>query len=189
MVPIHFSCNSSRPLLLKGFNQGTQGELLASIRTVLTEDFKIFDGVEAILGNTAQHDGSKERVDSIVLIGASNLRRVAANLTELGYKVTDLCVPGWLVSPNNVDALLRRLQTVEIGPGTAVVFDIYGNSCIRYQEYDGSTSRPFKFNGGTHLAGEVVVCDEKIFQNVLDISLPLLQVLPGQIKIILPPPA
>ena len=188
MAPCTFCTKSSRPSLLKGFDQGVQRELLTSISVALERDFHISTSMEGILENAQQTaGGGQEKVTHIILVGASNLRRVVPHLIALGYKVTDLCVPGWHATPENVAKLVQGVHAVGSVPGTILVFDVFGNSCTRYIECDGSVSRPYKGENRYHLAGDVVVCSDPIFGKIIEIVLPLLQVLPGHKRIILPP--
>ena len=183
MVPTTICCNTSRPSLLTGMDQGPILEVLGSISSTLSRDF----GMEVILENALTMGGAKEKVRKIVLIGASNLRRVESHLTSMGYMVANLCVPGWIATPNSVEIMLQNLATLNLEGGTAIVLDLFGNSVFRFIDYDGSTSKPFKQGGSWHLAGEVTVCSTQILSNLIDIALPLLKCAAGHIRIVLPP--
>jgi len=101
--------------------------------------------------------------------------------------VVNLCVPGWVSSPNNVADMIEKLSTVNIDKETAIVLDVFGNSTYRYENYDGSVLMPVKMGGGYHLIGDVTVCTDGIFSKQIDTVLPLLEAVPGPVKIVVPP--
>jgi len=146
-APTNFMTNSSRPSTLAGMDEGIICELLSSIANVLKEELKISIGVS--LGNALRSGGAQENIERVVLIGASNLKQVANHLKGLGLEVIDLCVPGWVISPSNVEDLIRKLEVLGVRAGTAVVSDLFGNSVFRFKEFDGTVSKPLKGGGGT----------------------------------------
>lgn len=185
MVPTTFCCNTSRPSRLQGMDQGTIGEVLGSISSCLKTDF----GIEVNLANATNMEGAQEKISKVVLIGASILKKVEPYLRDLGYEVANLCVSGWMATPETVSALLAQLNSLNLSGGTVLVFDLFGNSCYRFVEYDGSISRPTKVPGmgGHHLIGDVQLCSEQILSNLLEIVMPLLQHSPGTYRVIIPP--
>jgi hypothetical protein len=185
-IPSTFESACSRPSILKGMDKGQYHELLGTICSVLSRDFHVEAGVGAISANAMQDTGAKE-VSKLVLAGASNLRKVAPHLTGMGFEVLDLCTPGWLATPENVAVLEDKIRSLDLGNDVAIVFDLYGNSCTRYVDFDQSTARPYKSEGRYHLPGEVVVCKTEFFENILKLTLPLFTCLPGHTKIIFPP--
>jgi hypothetical protein len=50
----------------------------------------------------------------------------------------------------------------------AFVFDLLGNGSVRFEQFDGTTSLPFKSNGKFNLAGKVVVTPPEIFKKVVE---------------------
>jgi hypothetical protein len=45
----------------------------------------------------------------------------------------------------------------------AFVFDLFGNSSVRFEQFDGTSALPFKSNGKFHLACKTVVTSSEIF--------------------------
>jgi len=115
-APTNFMTNSSRPSTLRGMDQGTICELLSSIASVLKEELKISIGVNLV--NAERSGGAQENIARVVLLGASNLKQVASHLKGLGLEVIDLCVPGWVITPSNVNEVKDRLEMVGVGAGT-----------------------------------------------------------------------
>ena len=83
-----------------------------------------------------------------MLLGASILKKFGPLLEGEGYDIIDLTVPGWSISPENVDQMLQRLKTIPICNNTVYILDLFGNSCTRVALFDGSTTLPIKGGGG-----------------------------------------
>jgi hypothetical protein len=45
----------------------------------------------------------------------------------------------------------------------AFVLDLFGNSSVRFELFDGTIALPFKSNSKFHLAGKTVVTSSEIF--------------------------
>jgi hypothetical protein len=186
-VPWNFFTNNSRPSLLKGLNKVQSGELLDLLASSLNKDFHIPVSVGVITENAIQSATVKEPITKLVLIGASNLKKVTGHLTSLGMEVVDLCHPGWMATPTTVADLCHKLRLIPTTGNTAFVFDLFGNSVTRYELYDGTTSLPVKFSGGHHLLGDIVSCTDKVFEKLFEIVAPVLESVPGCLRILLPP--
>jgi len=146
--PTTFYTNCSRPSVLYGVDQGTSVELLHTVGKVLDRDFKIPVGTGSKPASARTADSVQEHVKRVVLVGASNLKRAVASLEAEGLEVIDLCTPGWVVSPANVDKLVSLLKNSNHCQNTAFVFDLFGNSSFRAALFDGSTIMPVKLGGG-----------------------------------------
>ncbi len=81
------------------------------------------------------------------------------------------------------------LATVEekAKTSTAFVFDLLGNSSVRFEQFDSTTSLPFKSNGKYHLAGKVVTTSPEIFRKVVQAITPIIQASGNKPCIVLPP--
>jgi len=185
--PTTYYSTSSRPSILYGIDQGTVSELIEATKSVLNRDFNIPVGTGGSTPASAPDTAILENVKRVVLVGASILKQLASSLAEEGFEVVDLCVPGWKITPESVGDLLKKLETAKLSQNTAVVFDIFGNSCTRATLFDGSTTVPLKGVGGFHLPGKVSVCSEEIFTNLLDITKPVIDAAAGTIRLIVPP--
>jgi hypothetical protein len=80
----------------------------------------------------------------LIIAGASNMRRLVPALKLSGYEVTDLTVPSWLARPENVEMLADRITSLSVEPGTVIVLELFGNSTVRYRQFDGTMALPFK---------------------------------------------
>jgi hypothetical protein len=185
--PHTYVSKCSRPSVLKGIDKGTIDELLNAIATTLDSDFRITIGIGSNSANANEPASVQERVKKLVLVGASNLHRVTGHLQKLGWDVVDLCVPGWMATPAKVEEMAERLKSLDLDGETAIVFDIFGNTTFRFENYDGSIFMPIKIGGGYHLAGDVTVCSDTIFNKQIETVLPLLSVTGESLRIVVPP--
>jgi hypothetical protein len=167
-------------------DEGSIGELLDTISGALERDLKVCIG--GSLANANTPNGVKEQVRRVILVGASNLKKAGFFFSRFGLEVTDLCVPGWVISPVNVTEMASQLGNLNIGPSDAVVIDLFGNSVYRFIDYDGTISRPYKQGGTYHMAGKVTVCEDEIFRNLVDLAQPVLEATAGHLVVVMPPP-
>jgi hypothetical protein len=123
----------------------------------------------------------------LIIAGASNMRRLVPALKLSGYEVTDLTVPSWLATPGNVEMLADRITSLSVDPGTVIVLELFGNSTIRYRQFDGTMALPFKSGHGYHLEGEVGVSDDTCFTQLFSSVKPVIEACGSAIKIIVPP--
>ena len=185
--PTTYYSTSSRPSILYGIDQGTVSELIDATKSVLNRDFNIPVGTGGFSPASAPDTGVYENLKRVVLVGASILKQLGPILAESGYDVTDLCTPGWKISPENISELGKKLESAKLGQNTAVVLDLFGNSCTRATLFDGSTTVPLKGAGGYHLPGKVSVCSEEIFTNLIEIAKPVIDAAAGTVRLIIPP--
>jgi len=156
--PTTFYTNSSRPSVLYGIDQGSSSELLHTVSKVLGRDFKIPVGTGITPASARTADSVQEHVKRVVLVGASNLKKVVKSLEAEGLEVVDLCTPGWTVTPSNAEKLVNILKNGNPCHNTVYVFDLYGNSSFRATLFDGSTTMPVKLGGG----GEAITFPEPL---------------------------
>jgi len=185
--PTTLYTNSSRPSVLYGIDQGTSSGLLHTLSNVLDRDFKIPVGTGIKPASARTAEGVQENVKRVVLVGASNLKRVVPNLKNEGFEVLDLCTPGWTVTPQNIQNLLGILKNSNFSQNCAVVFDLFGNSCFRASLFDGSTIMPIREGGGYHLPGTVEVCKDDIFVKLVELVQPVLDAVESTIRLVIPP--
>jgi len=187
MLPHTYVTRSSRPLILKGTDKGFQTELLNALAETLGRDFQIPVGIGSNPVNATEKASVKGTIRRIILVGASNLHKVAQHLGGQGYDIVNLCVPGWMASPTSITNMCSQLSEVPMDDETAIVFDVFGNSTFRFENWDGSIFMPMKMGGGYHLAGDVTVCTDSIFAKQIEAVLPLLGAVPGQQRVVVPP--
>jgi lysophospholipase L1-like esterase len=129
---------------------------------------------------------SEDNEQKVMLVGASNLRHSVPHFAGTGACVIDHTIPGWTPSPENVAGMVKN---IEAGPGTGVpfIFDLLGNSSLRFEQFDGTTALPFKVNGRFHYGGKVVITPPEIFQKTVENILPVLRKKGDNPGIIIPP--
>jgi hypothetical protein len=123
----------------------------------------------------------------IILIGASNMRRLIPLLKAAGHTVTDLTQPSWLATPENIDYLIASLNTIWPDNNTTVILELFGNSTFRYRQFDGTMALPFKVNGGYHMEGDVGVCDKETFLRLCMALSSVFDACNDSTKIVIPP--
>jgi hypothetical protein len=108
-------------------------------------------------------------------MGSSNLKYSTPYFNDQSYTYVDKSVPGWMPTPDNITALRTSVRAHEAEKVSAFVFDLLGNSSVRYEQFDGSTSLPFKSQGKFHLGGNVVVSPPDIFKKTVASIIPILK--------------
>ncbi len=69
----------------------------------------------------------------------------------------------------------------------AFVFDLLSNSTLRFEQFDGTTSLPFKSNGKFHYGGKIQVATNDLFKKLVVAILPILKAKGNKSCVILPP--
>jgi len=87
------------PSALNGVDKGSPGELLNALSVTLRQDFYIPPGIGVSPSNATEPTGAEEPICKLILVGASNLQKAAAHLENLRYTVVNLCVMGWVPTP------------------------------------------------------------------------------------------
>ncbi len=191
-LPCQFSsmtfCSvSSRPATLSGLPKDNLCVLVQSLVDTVHRSFHSCASPENYLERetpTVPMDTCEEKV---ILLGASNLGRCAARLRALGNTVVDLTKPGWIATKANVDTMLGELDKISCNEKTILVYDLYGNSTFRFEQFDGSLSMPFNSSGKYHLAGNIVVCPMQVFRKIFENTSALLARHKTVRSIIIPP--
>ena len=182
-----FISTGSRRVKSEGFDAKTTGELLRALLQVLSSLLGISCSPS---GNTVrapeQRVGTKEDIDHLIVVGYSHMRRVASHLKESGYKVTECALPGTIPDNASINALISTLPH-KLEPGTALIFDLFGNFSYRFEQADGSMALPILLGGKYHLLGRVGVCSDAAFKTLVQNLASLFAIAPDTPKVILPP--
>ena len=190
LVPLCFKTNSSRPVRLVGLDRKTANELVRALIVCLNNDLHL--GVELEIDHLLVPKkftdlGTKDTVDSLVIVGASHMKRTCAVLRILGHNVYDICTPGWVATPPNVAKVRNQISEAELGAKTPIVLDLFSNSVYRFVDYDGTLSMPRKTQTGYHLLGEVTLCENSSISRTMDNLEPLFRDLDLNPKVVVPP--
>jgi hypothetical protein len=128
--------------------------LLGSLLNCLFSNFRACASPEEYL---ARADGknklSKEKSEQrIVLVGASNLGHSVPHFAGTNLEFVPVIKPGWIATVENVVELAGIVK--DLAPTASMfVFDLLGNSSIRFEQVDGTTALLFRSNGKYHLGG------------------------------------
>jgi hypothetical protein len=102
------------------------------------------------------------------------MRHVARSLEANGVSTEQITIPGWMCSPENVNKMREEMETKSPDAG-AFVFDLLSNSTLRFEQFDGTTSLPFKSNGKFHYGGKILVVSNDLFKKLVVTILPILK--------------
>jgi hypothetical protein len=97
-----FCSTSSRPVTQRGLPKDSVSDLLRCLIETIHNDFKTCASPENFLTRPPLIVRLEALEQKIVVIGASNLNQCANHLEQAGYKVDNLCMPGWIASPDNI---------------------------------------------------------------------------------------
>jgi hypothetical protein len=124
----------------------------------------------------------------VTLIGASNLGQSLSHFADPDFVFDGITVPGWTPSTDNV-AKMVSLVECKTKDSAAFVFNLLGNSSVRFEQFDGTTAIPFKSNGKFHLAGKLVATPPEIFKKVVENITPILKAKGDKPCVVVPPAA
>jgi hypothetical protein len=101
-------------------------------------------------------------------------------------KFVGVTVAGWTPCPENIKKMVSIVNE-KAKTSVAFVFDLLGNSSVRFEQYDGTTALPYKSNGKYHLAGDVMVTPTETFKKIVQAITPIIQAKGDKPCIVLPP--
>jgi hypothetical protein len=186
----NFCTHNSRPITFPRLSKDSCGELLSNLLNHVCTNFRACPSPEKFLAratDTNYLSKSETIVQKVVLCGASNLKYSVACFTDSSFSYLDNTVPGWMLTLENIAELLERVWVHSSERNSAFIFDLLGNTSVRYEQFDGSTSLPFKSQGKFHLGGDVVVCSPELFQKTVTAILPILREKGDAPCVIVPP--
>ena len=128
----------------------------------------------------------KDLTRTVLMIGASNMRRCLPYLASLGYKTVDLTHIGWDGSDAAIVRLRAELEKVSGFKNATLVFDLLTCTSYRFIQVDGGLVLPVKIGACFHLLGKVALCDDKMMKADVAKIQPVLSSVSGP-KVILPP--
>ncbi len=183
-----FCANNSRPVVFNGLPQDRCDELLGNLLSCIYENFRACGRPESYLARADVGNCVSENdvVKKVLVIGASNMKCVAQSLEDNGVSTEQITIPGWMCSPENVNKMREAMETKSPDAG-AFVFDLLSNSTLRFEQFDGTTSLPFKSNGKFHYGGKILVVPNDLFKKLVVAILPILKAKGDKPCVILPP--
>jgi hypothetical protein len=148
---VTFCSNSSRPMTFNGLSKDRCVELLGSLLNCVFVNFRACSNPETYLERVDESKKESENIlQKVILVGASNLRNSRPHFDSASTRTIDVTVPGWIATPDNISSMCKDTAAMA-SQASAFVFDILGNSVVRFEQFDGTTSLPFKSNGIFHL--------------------------------------
>jgi hypothetical protein len=185
-----FCTHNSRPVAFPGLSKDICGELLGNMLEYIFNNFRACQSPENLLVRTTTansgHD-AETGLQRVVIAGASNLKHSVAYFSDPDIEFFDLSSPGWVPTPGNVLDLKEKILFHKSQKVSPFVFDLFGNSSVRFEQFDGSTALPFKSHGKYHLGGDIVVSPNDVFKKTVETIMPILSA-KGDIPCVLVPP-
>jgi hypothetical protein len=175
---VTFCSTNSRPVTCHGLPKDRCRELLGSLLNFLFENFRAC--------SRPAHKQSEKHGNMVTLVGASNLGHSTAHFSDSDLNFVGVTVAGWTPCPENVRKMVSIVEE-KSKTSVAFVFDLLGNSSVRFEQFDGTTALPYKSNGKYHLAGKVVVTPTEVFRKVVQAITPIIQAKGNKPCIVLPP--
>jgi hypothetical protein len=148
------------------------------------------DPEDILVGSRPERESPRENVTadtvSVVVIGASNAKKLAVELKKRGYNVIDLTVPGWLPTQKNIGEVEQEIKRLGNVSSHSVVFEVLSNSAFRYENFDGTLGMALKADGVFHMGGKVTTCSKDSVNGTLKNVHHIFDLF-GGVKICLPP--
>ena len=114
------------------------------------------------------------------------MRRVEQFLQNEGYIVRVISLKGGLLTTSAIEELGDQLTGLGEAPGTAVVFDVFGNFTFRYEQEDGGMSLLVPIQGGHHMLGKIGVCTDVMFKSLVSKLIPVFGLVSSLPCVVLP---
>jgi hypothetical protein len=122
-------------------------ELVSLLLNNIFKNFRACSRPEDYLARADESAKISETIEQkVVLVGASNLNRASQYFEAHDLTFENCSIPGWTPTVKNVKKFTDLVDDKAKG-GAAFVFDILSNSAICFEQFDGTTSLPFKSNG------------------------------------------
>jgi hypothetical protein len=191
----HSSGWADLPLTVAPLDAVAEKDILETLISELNNNYSLnLDRDIMLARNPAQAEVVAPTVPTIVVIGHSNAARLAALLTEAGANVHHITVPSWQPNATSTATACEELRKIEFvdKSSSIIVFYNLDSSAYRAATLDGDNpqlvpARQLNGGGSYHLEGELVITPKEIFQKILKVCLPLLQLHPDVQKLILSP--
>jgi hypothetical protein len=128
------------PDTVKGLDSNSTALVISSLLGALSRDFSVSYNAEIIVarylaGSSDNSGGSLENKvqlgKQVLIIGASNMRRLVPVLQASGFNVVDLSRSSWLATEVNIASLIQSLTNLTLEPGFSVILELFGNSTYR----------------------------------------------------------
>jgi hypothetical protein len=114
------------------------------------------------------------------------MQRVKQFFNDKEIVFEDVSVPGWTLTSENIKALVELVENKN-SVSAGFVFDLLGNSSVRFEQFDGSTAMPFKSGGIFHLGGRVTLTPLGNFRIIIELVLPIFKAKGNKPSAIVPP--
>ncbi len=141
LASLTFCSTGSRPNAFPGLSKDNCSELLRLLIATIFTNFRACESPENFLVRT-ENAQNKTTVpenpeQKVMLAGASNLKYSSVYFSHDKMEFVDQSEPGWSASVSNIGKLLLQTEKNVQDGATAFVFDILGNTSVRFEQFDG----------------------------------------------------
>jgi hypothetical protein len=187
---------SAVPLSISPVSSVDEKNVVEMLAEALNKDFMTDLALE--LNTCRETDGVSGEMENSTLegkrfitVGASHAACIACALEDMGAHVVDISVPGWRISAENVELMIRDLKSVleeDYNGETLIIYHLFDNSTYLSCLADGTKQLPVKLGDGKyHIPGRVVYVDRTGFRELFTLVLPLLRAGMDHTKLLLTP--
>jgi hypothetical protein len=185
--PVTFCSSNSCPMTFTGLSKDRCSELLGCLLNCAFSNFRACSRPETYLARAAEKNTSSENhSQKVTLVGASNMQRVKQFFNDKEIVFEDVSVPGWTPTSENIKAFVELVENKN-SVSAGFVFDLLGNSSVRFEQFDGSTAMPFKSGGIFHLGRRVTPTPLGNFRKIIELVLPIFKAKGNKPCAIVPP--
>jgi hypothetical protein len=134
---VTYCSNNSRPVTCNGLPKDSCSELLSSMLQEIHENFRACQSPENYLARAAgNHLQSEEKTEKrVLLVGASNLKHSVPHFAGTAMTFANITTVGWMATGENVKKLMALIES-RSQETDAYVFDLLGNSSVRFEQAD-----------------------------------------------------
>jgi len=188
LVPYRFVSTSSCHIDCLGFSVKAIEELARALLIAIQKNFGIATYPEdPLVRDPEAEEGGKGPITNVILIGASNMGRVINHLESAGLKVLNCPIVGSIPAEKTLEGLRQKMSELTPDGGTALIFDLFGITCYRFEQPDGTMAVPIMLGGRYHLLGNVGVITDENLKIVIRKVLPILDHFTSLPKVVIPP--
>jgi hypothetical protein len=191
----HSSGWADLPLTVAPLDAAAEKDIIETLISELNSTYSLNLDLDINLTrSTAQVEVTAPVTPTAIIIGHSNAARLALLLSEAGATTHHITVPSWQPNAGTIATACEELSKIEFADKSSSIIILYNldSSAYRAATMDGDNpqlvpARQLNGGGGYHLDGELVITPKEIFQKILKVCVPLLQLHPEVQKLVLSP--
>ena len=174
-----------------GLREATEEEERLLVEQVMVElkDKLALSTTSNIIYSRVPVNKMEDNSNTVIVVGSSNARNLAAALTAAGRKVGTVTAPNWRAVRGSVDRLAASLQeSISLYNPGSVIFYLLDNSVFYARWEDGSTLPARRgHDGRMHVDGDLVVAAKTAQESTFKMVGELLDIAKGRTRTVVTP--